>query len=222
MLHLFQPAVKWFLPICILFATCSKDPYIPKIYTGTITDKKTGKPVQGVYVDCQGSTSDLGHVTTKNFGVKTNYDGKFSIVIPEGFTYSFGSAYKLGYLPKVIPFLKPEDSWMLVNDTFVLNLQLIPTDGNLRITIRNTTPKKDSVYVSCFNATEFSEVKGWTELNYFPVILAPDSIYQEIVRFPADEEVIIYWDYKRFLVPNAQFKNSVTLAVNDTLDFLIE
>lgn len=101
-----------------------------------------------------------------------------------------------------------------------MNVQLIPVDGFLRLVLKNDSGQHDSVYVSIYNATVFSEGLG-LEGPIYPVALSVGNTFSESFAFPSEENADIYWSFNKFTFPDAPFHDSIFLSTNDTTEFVI-
>lgn len=182
---------------------------------------KSNWPVYKAEIYCFGYAGSTGQQEEyKNFSTFTNSKGEYFLIIPSEFRFSFQSVDKSGYLTKLFP-LK-SGYIQQKGDTTIVDVQLIPKDGYLRLEIKNAKSPDDSIYVQVASPTTIAEGFYVTKTASNPTVLLPDSTFSELLDFPSEEIVTIFWDVKPFVYPNAAFKDSVYLPAKDTVDFMID
>lgn len=201
-----------------LLLGCKKEDNSTNIFTGKVTDKKTGVPVANANVLAYTSSSSPPHQLLKDYSTKTNAQGYYTMTIPGEDQFTFSEVIKSGYLPKIYP---AKSSYLVRGDSHIVDVQLIPIDGHLRLIVNNVTGQYDSIYVTIYNKTVFDEGFGLDGPGW-PVVLLKGNSFRKIFDFPADEVVSMYWDFKKFTTPNSLFNNSILLSPIDTTDFIID
>ncbi|MBK8192894.1 MAG: hypothetical protein IPK76_06720 [Lewinellaceae bacterium] len=148
----------------------------------------------------------------------SNEFGEYIIVIPAGHTFTFINVYKSGFLPNIFP-LKGID--IQEGDTNVVNIQLIPTDGFLKLILKNDTGQQDSVYIKICSPIAISEGLGVETTSNYPQIIQDGEVYTEHFSFPSEDTITIYWKFENFVIPNTTFHTSMYLTPGDTSVHLI-
>lgn len=206
-----------FLLLLFFMFACKKDA-LPTVIEGKVTDKKTGLPVANAFIDCSGYKGQNNNQIHKDYSTSSDFHGNYKVEIPNEYRVSFPVIYKPGYLPKVDP------AGLLtikIGEINTIDALLIPTDGFLRLNLKNDTGIHDSIYVTMFNKVLDMEGLGLTGPEQFPVILLPGDMYEELFALPIDEKVKIYWGFEKFTGLNAPFQDSISLTFQDTLNFTI-
>lgn len=216
-IRLISPLLLSVFSLLLLLLACGKEEAGPTVIKGRITDKKTGAPIEGVYIECIGFKGEGGNQIIEDFSVYSDNFGDYETMIPQEYRISFPRVYKPGYLPKIDP---NGATTIQVGNINIVNVQIIPTDGFLRLKISNDMAQHDSIYLKIFSPTMSSEGLGVKGPNY-PVVLASDAAHEEIFAFPSDEHVKIHWGFAKFVITGAPFVDSVFLPENDTTDFTI-
>jgi hypothetical protein len=180
---------------------CGKEETGPTVIKGRVTDKKTGEPVRGAYIQCSSTIGSPPNEVSTDRSTSTDTDGKYEIVIPSDERVSFANVYEPGYLPKIDP---SNGNFVQNGDTIIVNVQLIPTDGFLRLILKNDTGQNDSIFVTIYNETVFSEGLGLEGPTY-PTVLTVGNLHEEILAFPSEETIGVYWDFERFKFPKSLF-----------------
>lgn len=196
-----------------------KEEVPPTIIYGNITDIKSGIPIYKAYVYCYGSTGPVNQQAFKDFSAYSDMEGNYSISIPSDFTFTFESVQKQGYLNNLFPI---EGQNVTLSDSNLVNVQLVPTDGLLRLQISNTSGQHDSLYVKIASPTAILEGLGPQKLSEFPLMLQSGETYIEAISLPSNENIDVYWDIISFSSLNSTFNASVFISFNDTTSYLIE
>ncbi len=204
------------------FLACKKDsPGPPTIITGTVTNKITGEPVAGAYIDCSIKKDDAPAEPKRDHSTYSDSDGIYRLEIPDGFRHSFSSIYQVGYLPYVDPKRSIE---IRDGETHFVDAALIPTDGFLRLKIENDLPASDSLFVIFINPTRTVQpyIGGAVFPKKYPYVLMTGGSFQEIFAFPSEEFTTVEWGPQSFSPSiNPSNRDSVYLIRNDTVDFTI-
>ena len=208
----------YFVIFLFLFLQCKKEDNSTNIFTGQVTNKKTGAPVANANVLAYTSSSSPPNQLIKDYSTKTNAQGYYTMAIPGEDQFTFSEVFKTGYLPKIYP---AKYSYLVRGDSHIVDVQLIPLDGHLRLVINNATGQHDSLYVAIYNKTVFDEGLGLDGPGW-PVVLSKGNASSKVFDFPADESVSVYWDVKKFTIPGSMFYNSILLSSIDTTDFIID
>jgi len=202
-----------------LFA-CRKESDAPTIIVGEVIDAKSGLPVEKATMECGAYKGEIGHEIFKDFTTSSNAQGQYEIIIPNDYNrVSLFRSYRAGYLTKIDPAgIVP----LSIGDSNTVDIEMIPTDGFFRLKINNIISQNDTIYVQLLSPTTWSEGLGSEALNNYPLILSEGNTHIELFQFPSEESIDIYWDFKQFTIPAAQFKNSIFLSPSDTTDFIID
>jgi len=213
--------VLWLSYVIFLFVflACKKEDNSTNIFTGQVTNKKTGAPVANANVLAYTSSSSPPNQLIKDYSTKTNAQGYYTMVIPGEDQFTFSEVFKTGFLPKIYP---AKYSYLVRGDSHLVDVQLIPLDGHLRLVINNATGQHDSLYVAIYNKTVFSEYGYGPNASGWPVALLKGDTYIKALDFPSQEPVDIYWNFNKFISPNALFNTSILLSTIDTTDFIID
>lgn len=200
-----------------LLYACGKEETSPTVIKGKVTDKKTGEPIEEAFIGCNSETGGLGNEIQVDRSTVSNALGNYEIVIPAEYTFSLIEVYESGYLPKVDP---ADGISIKVGDINTVDVELIPNDAFLKLIVNNNTGQHDSIYISIYNKTVFSEGLG-LEGPVYPVVLLFGNTFNEIFAFPSEENADIYWSFDKFIFPNAPFNDSIFLPSGDTTEFVI-
>ena len=190
----------------------------PTIIKGRITNRKTGAPIEGVFVYLTLSrpkryaadeffTQSCGH---------SNSNGEFNCTL-EG-KYEWMDFTKEGYL-----FNKPSLN-IADGKTNDVEISLIPRDGFLRLKIENTTGLHDTLHASIHSQTEYLEggQNFYTPTNTYPLVLNQGETYTEIFALASPEIVQIMWGFN---TPTYQtpytFRDSIMVVPNDTVTYIL-
>lgn len=203
-----------------LFQFCTKD-QDSIIICGKVTDSKTGAPIEKAWIYCYGHTGPIDKEVFKDFSVYTDETGYYCTEIPSGYSFSFESVWKESYLVKIFP-ITFSGTTIVKGDTTKLNIQLIPTDGFLRLTLDNVSGAADSLYLKFSSPTTIAENLGLKQLKPYPTIIKVGASYTGFFAFPSGEDLGIYWDTQPFQNTSAPYNKSVFLAPNDTVEVVIE
>jgi hypothetical protein len=200
------------------FLACKKDPPAPPtIITGTVTNKTTGEPVAGAYLDCA-YTLDNGR--PKDISTYSDFEGKYQLEIPVGHSFSFSNAFKNGFLPKVAP---SRNFAIQVGEVNIIDVALIPNDGYLRLVFQNDVVQNDSLYLYFFNHIKAAQyaLNGWVTPDNLPFVLTPGGSSQKVFAFPSEAFTTYHWGNKAFIPDANSLRDSVYLLRNDTTDIII-
>jgi hypothetical protein len=174
-------------------------------------------PVKGVYIFYSTITGNAPNEVSTELSMLSDDQGKYCIVVPPNERFSFPNVYKEGYLPKIDPAGALSFQY---GDTNLVDIQLVPTDGYLKLRLKNDTGQFDSIYLNIESQTMTLERLGVKSTKQYPVVLKTGEAYDEIFAFPSNEPVSIYWNFHKFIIPDAMI-HSEFLYKNDTADFLI-
>ena len=211
------PLLLFTMSFLLHFSCKNAEP--PTVITGKVTNKKSGAPIEGVTLECEGYTGKIGNETSKDFTTKSDHLGNYNIVAPNEYRLGFYRAFAVGYLTKVQPASPVPIS---IGDSNRVDIALIPLDGFLRLNVRKIGNQPDSIYVSLSSPTTVAAGLGTKNIEKYPLILHAGEAYAELFSFPSEENISLYWDFKPFTVPNAVHKSAIYLPEKDTTDFLIE
>ena len=221
-----MPKIPRFALRCILLTavlllqfSCGKEPQPPTVITGRVTDKKTGVPIWGANLFCEGYKGSTDHEYFRDFSTKSDTLGYYKIVAANEYRVTFASAFKPNYLTKIDP---AGPTPLSLGDSNFIDIALIPLDGFLRLRVQKTGNQMDSIFINLSNSTMVSEGLGTVSIKKYPLILDDGADYSEMLPFPSEEVISVYWGFKPFILPDAPYKNTIYLPSSDTTDFLIE
>ncbi len=202
----------------LLFA-CGKQETSPTLIKGTVSDRKTGLPIEGAIFQI-GFVTELGNnEDTKYVSFSTDASGEFNYTEYEDYDYLNGGSNisKPGYVSnKNFSIAKGEDN--------VLNPTLLPIDAVLKIIVLNQSGTANPFYFHLINPEETLEGGGLTAyhfLNEKPLFLSHNQEYFQFFKLPKSTNYI-YWDTKYFDSSiNASFKDTVPVYSFDTVEYKI-
>lgn len=218
--------ISTYLPLLLIFLglapfiSCHKEGP-PTIITGLVTNKTTGEPVAGAYVDCFIRKDDWPSPRTKDHSTYSDAGGNYRLEIPDGYRYGFSNIYQVGFLPYVDPARSIEIRDGEIN---VVDAALIPTDGFLRLKMHNDLSQNDSLYVQFFSPTRASQpyIGGTFVPSNLPFILPFNGFKEELFALPSEEFATVYWGTKNDPLHGIlPFRDSIYLLRNDTVEFNI-
>lgn len=201
----------------LLFCCRKEEPSLWTVIKGIISDRETGLPIKGVYIFYSTITGNAPNEVSTELSMLSDDQGKYFIIVPPNERFSFPNVYKEGYLPKIDPAGALSFQY---GDTNLVDIQLVPTDGYLKLRLKNDTGQFDSIYLMVESQTMTLEGLGVKSTKQYPVVLKSGEVYDEIFAFPSNEPVNIYWDFHKFIIPDAMI-HSEFLYKNGTADFLI-
>lgn len=201
--------------------SCQKE-LPPTIITGVVTNKTTGSPVTGAYIDCSLRKENWTPSQTKNNSTYTDFEGRYRLEIPQEYTFSFSAIYSITkYLTYVDPIRSNE---IIIGETNIIDAALIPKDGILRLRFQNDLILQDSLYVNLFSPTSAAQpyIGGLFAPEKLPIVSTFQGVYEELFALPSEEFVTIYWGTNAFMpFTSAPFKDSIYLLRDDTVNFTI-
>lgn len=212
----------FFIFILGSFLACKKDPPTPPtIITGTVTNKTTGEPVAGAYIDCSIRKDDEYSDPYQDHSTYSDFDGIYRLEIPYGYSHDFSNVYQIGFLP----FVDPQRSIEIREaETNIVDVALIPTDGFIRLIMHNDLPTNDALYVNFFSPTRALQpyIGGALIPLNLPFVLPTAGIREELFALPSEEFVTIHWGTAPYTPStNSPFRDSIYLSRNDTVAFNI-
>ena len=204
-------------------AFCRKGEYIPPTtIEGKVFNSIDGEEIPDAYIYAEIRMPDwLISQPSKPISTLTDPSGYYKLEIPEGYTFQLVSISKTGFLPSVFPGREHD---LHIGGKNMLNVQLIPEDGYILVKSMNDLPGNDSLYVAFFSYIKNSQfmLNGLTFPNDFPVHLNFQDSKQDLLAFPAEEFIQVYWDTKPFVVvENAAFRDSVYVSQHDTASWVL-
>lgn len=191
------------------------------VIKGIVTNRTTGEPVAGAYIDCGIRIPEWPSPQTKDNSTYSDSEGKYRLEIPEGFSFSISNVYKLGFIPNAAPLYSIE---VIDGETNIVDVVLIPTDGFIRLKIFNDLPENDSLYVHFISPTRAAQpyIGGALIPENLPYDLNFGSANEEVFALPSEEFVRVHWGYFPYSpIANSPFRDSVYVLRNDTVDFTI-
>lgn len=202
----------------ILLFCCGKEEPSPSTFIkGVVSDRETGLPIKGVNIFYSTITGNAPNEVSTELSMVSDDQGEYCIVVPPNERFSFPNVYKEGYLPKIDPAGALSFQY---GDTNHVDIQLIPTDGYFKLRLKNDTGQFDSIYLKIESQTMTLEKLGAKSTKQYPVVLMAGEAYDETFAFPSNEPVNIYWDFHKFIIPDAM-THSEFLYKNDTVEVLI-
>lgn len=216
MKHLF-----FLVPLYLFYLTaCNKAP-ATTILNATVTDIKTGMPIEDAKIDC-----DFHWETTQHGSLighheftqlKSDQNGKFSVVITDEKPLSIltvkaenhhfkHSSYNLDFD------LKEGEA----ND---VSIQMIPIDGALRVQVENQTGQHDSIWFYVTSPTRIQEKFENLKPLQYPSTLTKGQSDSAFFPMTTEEMATIHWAFKKPSVAGPAFSESIFLAKNDTTIF---
>lgn len=206
---------------CILLFACGKEETGSTVIKGTVSDRKTGEPIEGaVFLIGFVTESKSGNNTmTKYVDFSTDANGEFVYTEDSNYDYINGGSnvYKSGYVPNhTFGISKGKEN--------ILNITLLPVDAVLKITILNQMGLQKPLYFDMTNPDVSKEGNGLTAhyfLNNRPLILSQGEEYTHYFNLPESRNYL-YWDTESFDKNiNASFKDTVLVYSYDTVEYHI-
>jgi hypothetical protein len=206
----------------ILLFCCGKEEPPPTVVTALVTDKKTGKPIEGakVYVEFySNNSSGTKEITSKS--ILTDANGKAHISHETNCDGTlFSTVTRKGYNTKAhLPMIR-------CGDSNHIEVKLIPQDGVLKINIENVTGQNNSIWVALRNPSYSFEANGLSDLiflQHFPLSISQGELYSEYFDLTSEEYTSVFWGYENFMPTynTANFCDSVYINLSDTTVFFI-
>lgn len=207
-----------FIYVTIGCLSCKKERLASTIIYGRITDSKTGSIVPNAYLYCFGFAGPAENEQYQNFSTYSDINGNYTLSIPPEYRFTFQSAEKNPeYLIKLFPATN-----LISNDSNKIDIQLIPKDGYIKLIAKNISGFQDSVFIKLSSPTVLSEGFGLTHFKNYPEILQIGESVTEVLAFPSEENISIFWDFILFQNSSAQFEGSIFLVPKDTVSYTIE
>ncbi len=198
-------------------ASCKK----PTIVTGTVTDRKTGTPIEGAEIEFQfkqkkNDSADIYVFET----VVTDIMGRFTY--ENDAEIGMFAALKSGYVQKGYGTLVAAINQCEAND---VSISLIPLDGRLNLIIENSTGQFDSIYVKIYSPSVYSEAtitKGSVNLHRDTPAIESGEVQTFNVWIASEEYAHIYWGFSPITnLTLAPFHDSIYITKNDTTHYLL-
>lgn len=217
--------ISWLLLILLLGAWgCGKEEMDATIIKGTLTDRKTGKSIEGAKI-----TVGFGKTTTLNGSQHdTQSYGTFTTNETGGFSYTYSLDYsyignvsieKDGYVTNI--------NWKIdKGKENNLTLSLLPKDAALKVTFLNQTGEQKPLYFLMMSPKiniEGHGMKAFLRLEqHNPLSLAQGESYTQVFSLPEDE-IQVYWDFFNFGAnyEKLPLQDKVQLVANDTIEYHI-
>ncbi len=216
-IFLLLPALVW---LClILFFSCGKES--PTVVNGTVVDKYTGEPLEGVSIDIekwQEKERGYFYFTT----ISTDVQGKFSFGDEETPDFIIQRMKKAGYLFKQNTIYDYFDNFK-IGKTNEGVIPMIPLDGVLNLKVENLLGVHDTIFLAIFSPLLKSEIGisgGKVSLPNSISVLATGQSFSQNIPLASNEDVTIYWDYKPVIYSTA-FQASANILRNDTVFYTI-
>ena len=204
--------------IALIFA-CTKES--PTIVNGTVVDKYTKKPLEGVSIDINiWREEERGYSYYKT--INTDSQGKFSFGSDATPDFRVQRMDFTGYLSKqntIYDFFENYEDGK-INEGVI---PMIPLDAVLSLRLENLSGTHDSIFVEIFSPLLKSEIgiSGGKVFIPNPISsLTPGQSLTQNIPLASDQEITIYWDYK----PISHFtaiKGAAPIVKNDTVFYTI-
>lgn len=197
-------------------SACNKDDR-PTVIQGLVTNSATGEPIADalIYYNTivKNAAPGMGWRAQTTY---TDANGFYSVTVPPNYKWDLYLVSKAGYLPNVSPVMGHQFTNGEVN---TLDIKMIAHDGFIRLVVNNNILGHDSLYVSFFSPIQDSQfqLSGLIKPKSHPIVLTMNGVYEEIIGFPGDDLITIYW--KSANVAGA--KDSVFINRYDTLTYTI-
>ncbi|MFN0215328.1 MAG: hypothetical protein ACKVT2_13815 [Saprospiraceae bacterium] len=210
-------AIRFFLLLLSLIliglVSCAKK---DTVINGTITDAKTGMPIEGATIFY--GVWDGGQATGTD-EKKTGIDGKFTIVIAYSENFSGLTIKKGGYATK-FGFGMPYKSGLVNN----LDIKMYPRDATLRMVYENSSNIEKSIFLQAQSKT-FNEEYGvlpYIITQPYPFVCQPNNKDTVDYFFTSDEQINLYWAFSYYeKASQSTFKDSLYLSRGDTATYSI-
>jgi hypothetical protein len=215
--------------LCFLVAVmlavggCGKEEPSTTIIKGTVTDRSTGKPIEGAVVTLGfvTSTSVQGSLreTTDLRTVTTDAEGRFSHM-HNHYSYTSGcSVTKDGYVTNLnLGIEKGKEN--------ILDITMLPRDAFLKVVFVNQDGQQTPLYFLMMSVLVNREGNGFKAFYHLPknnpLSLSQGGEHTELFLFPKDE-IKVYWDFFNFYATaeKAMSQDKVQLVANDTVEYKI-
>ncbi len=201
-----------FIPF-LLLPGCDKDK--PTIIKGTVTDRKTGKPIEKVSIEISGEQYEKdreGRILYTLAYCNTDANGSYLCKL-DGKNAS-ARFWKNNYLNHF------GGGDVRDGEENIRDVSLVPRDGFLSLTIQNLTGQYDTIYALVLSPIKIAEERdpsGYSTKKY-PLTLKKNESYTEVFRVASPDEVIIVWEHAK----KANYlKKSVSVVPNDTASYTL-
>ena len=193
--------------LCLLTGITSCQKNDPTIIMGTITDSKTGLPIDGATIS--GGT----------IYQKTGIDGKFKIAIGENDNLSGLTIQKEGYVVKF-----RLGTVIKHHETNEVAVVMHPRDAILRMVYENSSGIQKPIYLQAQSKTFIEE---YGQLPFiitqpYPYLSQPNSRDTLDYAFTSDEQINLYWGFVYYeKAGQALLRDSLHLSSGDTATYFI-
>lgn len=188
------------------------------IINGTITDAKTGLPIQGASISYGVFEGPKSVGAVEQF---TDNDGKFTIETGNRANFSGLTIMKTGYVKK-----QGFGTTYTSGTTNNIAIIMYPKDGILKLIVKNTSSQTDSIYVGAYSPIQDAEYDISQGIAaYHPFVI--QGMMQEFITFKmaSEETVDIYWGFTPMTtnasIKSFPFHDSKYIGQNDTTVFNI-
>lgn len=214
--------IKNFLLFGLIFFVvlgCGKDEPSLTIIKGTVTDRKTGKPIEGALIIIRGKkpgANGLDEYFTQPCP-RSDPNGRFSCTLEGDYTSS--EIGKDGYISheRFLDVANGQENG--------IGVSLVPRDGFLRLKIENATGQHDTLYASIRSQTEYVERNGFYNAEAtpkYPLPLKHGETYTAIFSLSSPEVIRVQWGFKKptYQMPHI-LKDSVMVLPKDTATYIL-
>lgn len=204
-------SVLW---LCLgVFLSCGKKDS-PTVVNGTVIDKNTGSPIEGVFIAFQITHKGEPPNNIETRYVNSDQNGNFHFEHDQ--PVHIFDLRKTGYLTK-----GGSSNFTFIKQGELNNLafEMIPIDGNLSLTLENVNNQFDTIFVGVYSPTLDSETvfsNGIVSINAY---IIPFGVpLQEDIELASNESVVIYWGFtpSMSLFETAPNKDTIFITENQT------
>ena len=202
-------------------SACHKDDR-PTVIQGLVTNSATGEPIADALINyatiVKNAAPGMGWRAQTSY---TDANGFYSVTVPPNYNWDIYRLSKDGYLLKISPVMGHQFTFGEVN---TLDIEMIPIDGFIRIVANNSIPGNDSLYVKFYSPITDAEFQlmGGSVAHTYPIKLSMNETYEEVIAFPGEDLIKIYWDSYNFFIFESTNRDSIYISRNDTLTYTID
>ena len=207
------------IALCTLIAACTKES--PTIVNGTVVDKYTKEPLEGVSIDINiWREVERGYSYYKT--LKTDAEGKFSFGSEATPDFRVQRMDFVGYLSKqntIYDYFEHYEDGK-TNEGVI---PMVPLDAVLNLRLENLSGLHDSIFVEIFSPLLKSEIGvsgGKVNISNPISSLTPGQSFTQNIPLASDQEITLYWDYKPINHFTA-IKGAAPIVKNDTVFYPI-
>lgn len=209
-------SIVFILAFGMFFPACKQDDPIITIVEGIVRDGKTMEPIKGAQLSFGYYLGNNVHYPDEEFYPYTDEMGRFYVEVPSKYdVIILDWVFKTGYLPNY-------NFGGIASHTHIeRDVQLIPLDGKIGLSLHNQTGQYDSIYVKISNATIQSQSPwkkdGVYHTKAYPAVLNDGQSSVENYDLPSGEYSKVFWDFKPFDdLQKASFQDSIWVGKDST------